>query len=423
MKNMYSFLAALVLFAFWNTTVIAQWVITNWPQNRNINSFASNGSQLYAGSGDTPTGIGIAVFLSSDEGLNWTNVSNGLTGNDVWALAINGSNIFAGTTSGGWCDGGVFLSTNNGTNWTSVNTGLVNSAIHSLAVNGSNIFAGSCGGVFISSNNGESWSAVNNGLPNLMVQSLAVSGPNVLTIVSDASWQNSGLYISTDNGNSWSWTGLESTYLLTASGSYVFTGVGDSLFFSTDHGVTWEGTGTFSGFLNPPVFDIAAVDSSVFVLTNFGNIFHSNSAGRNWTLINEGLIDTMVMVLGISETYLFASGDHLWRRPLSEFVTSVDLLPGNLPTAFNLNQNYPNPFNPSTTISWQSPVDSWQTLRIYDLLGRVVATLVDEYKPAGSYEVEFNSHSDEGQNLSSGVYFYQLKAGEFQQTRKMILLR
>ena len=90
---------------------------------------------------------------------------------------------------------------------------------------------------------------------------------------------------------------------------------------------------------------------------------------------------------------------------------------------FELFQNYPNPFNPSTKISWQAPAGSWQTLKVYDVLGNEVATLVDEYKNAGKYEVEFDGHSDEYQNLSSGVYFYQIRAGDFVQTKKMILLK
>ena len=85
---------------------------------------------------------------------------------------------------------------------------------------------------------------------------------------------------------------------------------------------------------------------------------------------------------------------------------------------FSLNQNYPNPFNPSTKISWQSPVGSWQTLKVYDLLGREVATFVDEYKPAGRYEVEFDAS-----NLSSGVYLYRLQAGEQFLTKKMTLIK
>jgi Secretion system C-terminal sorting domain len=86
--------------------------------------------------------------------------------------------------------------------------------------------------------------------------------------------------------------------------------------------------------------------------------------------------------------------------------------------SFRLYQNYPNPFNPTTKISWQSPVGSWQTLEVYDMLGRVVATLVDEYKPAGKYEVEFD-----GSHLTSGVYFYRLTAGNYGEVKKMLLLK
>ncbi|MEP0862382.1 MAG: T9SS type A sorting domain-containing protein [Ignavibacterium sp.] len=97
---------------------------------------------------------------------------------------------------------------------------------------------------------------------------------------------------------------------------------------------------------------------------------------------------------------------------------------------FYLYQNYPNPFNPSTVISWQSPVGSWQTLKVFDILGREVATLVDEYRETGSYNVEFTV---DNLQLSSGVYFYQLhispsrskdgKVGDYIQTRKMILMK
>ena len=91
-----------------------------------------------------------------------------------------------------------------------------------------------------------------------------------------------------------------------------------------------------------------------------------------------------------------------------------------LPREFALEQNYPNPFNPSTKISWQSPIGSWQTLKVYDVLGNEVATLVDEEKPAGTYNVEFTI---DNLQLSSGVYFYQLKAGSFVETKKMILIK
>ncbi len=88
-------------------------------------------------------------------------------------------------------------------------------------------------------------------------------------------------------------------------------------------------------------------------------------------------------------------------------------------TQYELLQNYPNPFNPSTIISWQSPVNGWQTLKVYDILGNEVATLVDEYRDAGKYEVEFKPSSI----LSSGVYYYQLRTGEIIQTKKMTFLK
>ncbi len=86
--------------------------------------------------------------------------------------------------------------------------------------------------------------------------------------------------------------------------------------------------------------------------------------------------------------------------------------------SYKLEQNYPNPFNPDTKISWQSPVGSNQTIIVFDVLGNEIVTLVDEYKQAGRYEVEFNAAT-----LSSGVYFYRLQAGPFIDTKKMILLK
>jgi hypothetical protein len=88
------------------------------------------------------------------------------------------------------------------------------------------------------------------------------------------------------------------------------------------------------------------------------------------------------------------------------------------PIEFKLEQNYPNPFNPTTTISWQSPVGSYQTVKVYDLLGREVATLVDEYKPAGIYETTFNASK-----LANGIYFYEVRAGDYSEIKKMILLK
>jgi hypothetical protein len=103
-------------------------------------------------------------------------------------------------------------------------------------------------------------------------------------------------------------------------------------------------------------------------------------------------------------------------------VTSVDDDKEAIPIEFSLAQNYPNPFNPSTLIGYQLPVACDVVLKVFDLLGREVAVLVDEYKEAGYHEVEFQSAV--GNRLyASGIYYYQLKAGSFIETKKMILIR
>ena len=108
--------------------------------------------------------------------------------------------------------------------------------------------------------------------------------------------------------------------------------------------------------------------------------------------------------------------------------TSIEENNSSVPLDYVLLNNYPNPFNPSTKIRYSIPQSSYVAVKVYDVLGNEVATLVDEYKPAGSYEVEFNSSTLSGSvsakgGYASGVYFYQLKAGEFISTKKMILLK
>lgn len=99
-------------------------------------------------------------------------------------------------------------------------------------------------------------------------------------------------------------------------------------------------------------------------------------------------------------------------------VTSVEDLVDFVPEKFELYQNYPNPFNPATRIRYQVSANSQVVLKVFDIIGSEVAILVNEEKPAGSYEIEFDS----GQ-LSSGIYFYQLRTADFSQTKKMMLVR
>jgi hypothetical protein len=109
-------------------------------------------------------------------------------------------------------------------------------------------------------------------------------------------------------------------------------------------------------------------------------------------------------------------------------ITSVKKSNNLPPSSFSLSQNYPNPFNPSTRIKYSVPSTANGNMnvqiKVYDILGKEISTLVNETKPAGTYELEFNTQSNNKyKNLSSGIYFYQMKAGSFVETRKFILLK
>jgi hypothetical protein len=120
---------------------------------------------------------------------------------------------------------------------------------------------------------------------------------------------------------------------------------------------------------------------------------------------------------GRSGTYLHIYGQGIDSTGTLGMTTDIDDYE-SAPEDFFLLQNYPNPFNPTTSIQYQVSSNTQVSLKVYDVLGNEVATLVDEYKPAGSYEVNFDSNG-----LSSGVYFYKLQSGLFVETKKMILLR
>jgi hypothetical protein len=163
------------------------------------------------------------VFLSIDNGANWTESNNGLTDtNGVTAFAVKDSNIFAGTYSGR--GGGVFLSTDNGANWKGVTAGLPNAQVHALAVSGANVFAGTRdSGIFLSTDNGTSWKPVGTGFIGVEIDAFAVSGINIFAAASPG-----GVFLSTNNGTNWTdvSTGLTDTYLATLfiSGNYLFAG-------------------------------------------------------------------------------------------------------------------------------------------------------------------------------------------------------
>lgn len=169
------------------------------------------------------------------------------------------------------------------------------------------------------------------------------------------------------------------------------------------------------------------VDSSYWTWLNYGSIQNEyigdvegpvTIPSIDFVSINsqESVELYFAFALGANESDVFAQISEAQTK--YNLITDVNDEFSASPVDFRLNQNYPNPFNPSTIISWNVPFDSYQTLKVYDVLGNEVASLINEYRTAGSYSFNFNASS-----LSSGVYYYKLTAGNFTETKKMILMR
>jgi hypothetical protein len=218
---------------------------------------------------------------------------------------------------------------------------------------------------------------VNNGLTNPYVQCLAISGANLF-----AGTDSGGVFLTTDNGNSW--------------------------------------TQVNGGLTYPTVYSFAVSGTNIFAGTQGGGVYLTTNSGTIWSQVSAGLGGDVVFSLASNGTHLFAGtlGRGVWVRPLSEMITPVPEEVELIPNSLALSQNYPNPFNPTTTISYHLPSQNHITLRVYNVLGREVATLVNDVKAPGTYSVQWDARA-----VSSGTYYFRITAGKSAEMKKVLLLK
>ena len=400
----------------------AQWIMTNGPEGGPVRCLLANGTNLFAGDSG-------GVYLSTNDGVTWTSLFDSMTtshafsyGVNAMSLAVSGTYLFVAASNNG-----VFRSTNNGTTWAECDSGISTFYVECLAIGGSNLFAGTeAEGVFLSTNNGASWTQAGLKSASDGIASLAVSGTNLYAGATPLgmSRYGGGVHLSTNNGITWTFVGLafpsNFIYCLAVSGTNIFAGTNWGAYVSADSGTSW--TQVHNGMPNigfHPVNSFAVSGTNIFAGTWNDGVFLSTNNGTSWTAVNSGLTTSDILSLDASETNLFAgTALGVFRRPLSEMITGVDVTSTGIPKAFTLEQNYPNPFNPSTNIRYVLPSKAHVTLSVFNTLGQQVATFVNEYQEAGYHNVAID-----GALLSSGVYFYRIHAGEYTATKKMLLLK
>ncbi len=390
------------------------------------------------------------VFRSTDNGNSWSASDSGLPAS--WystAIAISPEGtIFLGLFDKSARRHCLFRSTNNGDNWFASDSGLSSASWVwdiGFAPNGYLFLAS--GSDFVTSRIAARM------LPNGHI--FLASGNDWPLENSNSSNGYLGMFRSTDGGSSWAHVGLTGPYSIAISNSgVIFAGDRFARFRSTDNGSTWQmlslstgGRGftrnssdcifafgesrtmrskddgnTWSQFCTLPVRAMSFNSNREAFVGNTSGVFRSTDDGVTWSAISQGLTTTNVRSLEINTSgYLFAATDSGGSGRLFRSVSPItDVQPkkSDLPTTFVLNQNYPNPFNPSTRVAFSIHAAGNVTLKVYDILGREARTLVNENLQAGSYEVTFNA-----EGLASGVYFYQLRADRFVETKKLLLMR
>ena len=330
---------------------------------------------------------------NKEQNINKTNNTNNIT-----------DTVFFINDSVGWIGGGmlypggkiILKTTNGGANWDTLlidmypyasifDIKFVNDSI-GWAVGG--IFPGWAGEIFKTTDGGTNWSSqFGNSTPFASCAFIS----NQVGWVTSAGFESVGILNTVNGGNTWELQYIPDTLS--------FESINSILFINDQKGWT-----AGSRFLDP-------LES---------RILHTDNGGLTWepqnVLANVGLnsiffIDEYVgWVVGDSGTVLHTTNGGQFYTENEKINKFID--------KFVLSQNYPNPFNPATTIKYSITERVSITLKVYDVLGNEIATLINEEKSIGSYDVKFDASG-----LPSGVYFYQLKAGDFVETKKMLLMK
>jgi hypothetical protein len=393
----------------------AQWIeMTNWPMHgENVVSLAINGQDFLVGTlwGNEIQWTG-STYASTTRGTTWQQVGGAST-----AIAMDGSACWRAHYY--WdrfqTESGVHRSTDRGITWNQVSPTWSNH-LNALLVQGSTILVGG-GTLHLSTDGGSVWTMPMGTF--FSVLSCAAIGNRLLA------GTQFGVYQSTNGGASWQQTSLTSgtvTCLATALDELgqvvLFAGMGGNneggVFLSADSGTTWTSVSTGLP-VNIPVRCFGTKGTHVFAGLDSGGVFVLRGL---WENVSANLqMSSPVSCLALDDSFLYAGGWGVWRRPLHEMVTDVKAS-NQGPSCFALHQNYPNPFNPSTTIRYDLSHTSFITLTVYNTLGQQVAQLVNEQQQTGYHNVVFR-----GDGLASGVYFYRLEVGAFVESKKLVILR
>jgi ligand-binding sensor domain-containing protein len=390
------------------------WQLVGLPNSysRILSLAVDSAGNVFAGTGGNLP----EVFRSTNHGQTWLNISGQFLGTTISTLSVdNNGNLFAGSYGGG-----IYYSSDYGVSWEQRNSGLSSLSISSIKLDHlGNVYAGTWDGqIFRSSNFGNQWTYCDVGVMLILVNDIAIAPSGNIYIGT-----NDGIFVSYNLGLSWihlnnGWPEYRQSLSITVNiHENIFAdALGLGIYRSTDLGNNWV---LLNSDIYSPIPDIFINSAGYIFAAGANGVFRSTNNGEDWSLYNSGLPEwNGVNALAQDIDGRMIAGTEIegvsWTTSSTTAIQEVN----NIVKYFALSQNYPNPFNPITIISYQIPQAGFISLKVYDILGREVVTLVNEEKPAGNYELEFD-----GKGLPSGIYFYRLSAEDWIDTRKMVLMR
>ena len=304
-------LAALSLFMliFFTTSVYPQWTQTNWPESNSFFDLYTSQDMVFARIWDSINGG--RMFLTTDNGVNWTQISSADSDIDILSIVILSDNsLLAGTWNG------FYLSPLDGINWNAVTpTGISeNTAIWSIAMIDNTLFAGTTGNIYKSSDNGSTWTEVSSGIPvNARISSMIASGNAIF-----AGSASNGVFITTNSGASWTEinSGLTDTYIsqLAAMGTKLFAVTLNGVFVYDNDDMSWAADN--SSLKNINCFVV--VNNQLFAGTDDSGVYFSFDSGATWTSVSSKMpANTRVWSLAASSDNIFAgTSSGVWRIPM-----------------------------------------------------------------------------------------------------------
>jgi len=335
----------------------------------------------------------------------------------------------------------IYYSPDSGATWDQISTSPIIGPISGISIdNTNNIYISNYRFnhlFWLSKDNGNNWINLDN--PNIF-NTYTKRGYFILNDLNNnvyAFTDFNEIFYSTNMGANWtllddSWDKFFSFAKIDNDGNFVTETINRGLFKRDNAGVI-SSLGVPKDWVIRDIAFHPLKDSVMMIAVRYnqsypdhGGIYLTNNSGKSWQRINTGLEDFDAFSIGLDKNGNAVASTSTAIHRSKSIVTGIKENLVSIPEKYILQQNYPNPFNPGTIISFQLPVRSRVTLKVYDILGREVSILVNDEKPAGNYKIYFDASSG-SRRMSSGVYFYRLSAVgndiNFIQTKKMILIK